>query len=146
LIVDPLGIWIGLGSALTYGSLSLFGKKLSGVYNTWTITFYIFAIGTLTVFLFQGGMPDPWPFGSGVLPWLLGSVLMSTMLGYAVYTRALSLLPASVAAIISTIEILFAAVLAAIFLGERLATWQILGALLIIVGVVLVSLRNSETG
>ena len=138
--VDPIGIWIGLGSAVTYGSLSLIGKKLSRDYNTWTITFYIFTIGTLTIFLFQGGQPDPWIAGSGILPWLLGFVLMSTMLGFAVYTKALSMLPASVAAILSTAEILFAAILAAIFLGERLGAWQILGALLIVLGVVLVSI------
>ena len=142
--VDPLGIWVGIGSAVTYGSLSLFGKKLSGDYSSWTITFYIFAIGTLTIFLFQGGRPDPWPIGSGILPWMLGFVLMSTMLGFGVYTKALALLPASVAAIISTAEILFAAILSAIFLGERLGVWQILGAALIIMGVVLVSLRKKH--
>ena len=142
--VDSVGIWVGLGSAITYGSLSLFGKKLSGVYNSLTITFYIFSIGTLTTFLYQGGQPDPWPVGSGILPWMLGHVLMSTMLGFGVYTKALSILPASVATIISTSEILFAAILAAIFLGETLESWQILGAAFIVMGVVLVSLNKNN--
>ena len=109
--ISSLGIWVGLGAAITYASLSIFGKKLSGEYNFWTITFYIFAIGTLTIFLFQGGRPDPWPIGSGILPWMLGFVLMSTMVGFALYTKALSLLPASVAVIVSTVEILSAAIL-----------------------------------
>ena len=143
--VDSAAIWIGLGSAFTYGTLSLFGKKLVGDYNSWTITFYIFLIGTLTIFLFQGGRPDPWPIGSGILPWMLGFVLMSTILGFGLYTKALSLLPASEAAIISTAEILSAAILSAIFLGERLGIWQILGAALIIMGVVMVSLRKKNT-
>jgi len=143
--LDPVGIWVGLGAAVTYASLSLFGKKLSGQYNFWTITFYIFSIGTITIFLFEGGRPDPWPVGSGILPWMLGFVLMSTMVGFALYTKALSLLPASVAVIISTAEILSAAVLSAIFLGERMGIWQILGAALIIMGVVLVSLNRSKS-
>ncbi len=143
--VDSVAIWIGLGSAFTYGTLSLFGKKLVGDYNSWTITFYIFLIGTLTIFIFQGGQPEPWPIGSGILPWMMGFVLMSTILGFGLYTRALSMLPASVAAIISTAEILSASILAAIFLGERLGIWQILGAALIIMGVVLVSLNKSKT-
>lgn len=143
--VDSLAIWIGLGSAFTYATLSLFGKKLVGEYNSWTITFYIFSIGSLTIFLFQGGRPEPWPIGSGILPWMLGFVLMSTILGFGLYTKALSMLPASVAAIISTAEILSAAVLSAIFLGEGLGIWQILGASLIIMGVVLVSLKRSKT-
>jgi len=70
---------------------------------------------------------------------------MSTMLGFGVYTKALSILPASVATIISTSEILFAAILAAIFLGETLGGWQNLGAALIVMGVVLVSLRTKES-
>ena len=140
--VDTQGIWIALGSAITYGSLSLFGKKLSGDYNSWTITFYIFAIGTLTIFLFQGGNPEPYPVGSGILPWLLGFVLMSTILGFGLYTKALSLLPASIASITATAEIIFAVILAYLFLGEQLGIWQILGAALIILGVVLVSLKK----
>ncbi len=140
--IDSAAIWIGLGSAFTYGTLSLFGKKLVGEYNSWTITFYIFLIGTITIFLFQGGRPEPWPIGSGILPWMLGFVLMSTILGFGLYTKALSLLPASVAAIISTAEILSAAIFSSIFLGERLGIWQILGAALIIMGVVLVSWRT----
>ncbi len=145
--IDSGAILIGLGSAITYGTLSLFGKKLSGDYSSWTITFYIFSIGSLTIFIFQGGNPDPWPIKSGILIWVLGFVLMSTILGFGLYTRALSMLPASVAAIISTAEILSASVLAAIFLGERLGIWQILGAVLIILGVILVSLdKNNGSG
>lgn len=143
--IDSAAIWIGLGSAFTYGTLSLFGKKLVGEYNSWTITFYIFLIGTITIFLFQGGRPEPWPIGSGILPWMLGFVLMSTILGFGLYTKALSLLPASVAAIISTAEILSAAIFSSIFLGERLGIWQIMGAVLIIMGVVLVSWRTKES-
>jgi len=142
--IDPTGIWVGLGAAVTYASLSLFGKKLSGEYSFWTITFYIFAIGTFTIFLFQGGRPEPWPVGSGILPWMLGFVLMSTMVGFALYTKALSMLPASVAVIVSTAEILSASILSAIFLGERMGFWQILGAALIIMGVVLVTLKRSK--
>jgi len=140
--VDTWGIWIALGSAITYGSLSLFGKKLSGDYNSWTIIFYIFAIGTLTIFLFQGGNPEPYPVGSGILLWLLGFVLMSTILGFGLYTKALSILPASIASITATAEIIFAVILAYLFLGEQLGIWQFLGAALIILGVVLVSLKK----
>ena len=140
----PQGLLIALCSAITYGSLSLFGKKLSTEYNSWTIMFYIFSIGTLSLFLFQSGKPDPWPTGSGILGWVLGFVLMSTILGFGLYTKALSILPASTASITATSEILFASVLAYFILGEQLGLWQILGALLIISGVVLVSLSRDN--
>jgi len=142
--ITARGLWIALSSAITYGSLSLFGKKLSTEYNSWTIMFYIFSIGTLSLFLFQFGKPDPWPTGSGILGWVLGFVLISTILGFGLYTKALSILPASTASITATAEILFASVLAYFILGEQLGVWQILGALLIISGVVLVSLSRDN--
>ncbi len=144
-IIDPQGFGIAILSALTYSSLFLFGKRLTADYNPWTITFYVFAIGTMTIFIFQGARPDPWPAGSGVLGWILGFVLMSTILGFGLYVKALQILPASVASITATAEILFAAILANIFLGERLGGWQILGALLIIFGVVLVSFTKERS-
>ena len=144
-ITDPKIFGIAILSALTYGSLSLFGKKLAADYNPWTITFYVFAIGTMTIFIFQGARPEPWPTGNNVMGWILGFVLMATILGFGLYAKALQILPASIASITATAEILFAVVLANLFLGERLGGWQILGALLIIIGVVLVSFTRERT-
>jgi len=142
--IVPLGLVIALGSAITYGSLSLFGKKLSGDYNAWTIMFYIFTIGTLTLFVVQLGQPDPWPSSSNFLPLFIGFVLISTIMGFTLYTTSLRNLPASVASITATSEIFFASILAFIFLQERMDLWQILGSVLIIAGVILVSLAKEN--
>jgi drug/metabolite transporter (DMT)-like permease len=142
--IMPVGLLIALGSAITYGSLSLFGKKLSGEYHPWTIMFYIFGFGTITLFIFQLGQPDIWPAGSNILPLFTGFVLISTIVGFGLYTRSLKNLPASVASITATSEIFFASILAYIFLGERLDIWQIVGSILIIIGVVLVSLAKEK--
>jgi len=142
--IAPLGLLIALTSAITYGTLSLFGKKLSGEYNNWAIMFYIFTIGTVTLFLFQLGQPDPWPQGSGVIPWFIGFVLISTILGFGLYTLSLQKLPASVASITATTEILFASIMGYIFLGERMDFWQILGAVSIAGGVILVTLDKQS--
>jgi drug/metabolite transporter (DMT)-like permease len=138
--IVPVGLLIALGSALTYGSLSLFGKKLSGDYNAWTIMFYIFTFGSLTLFAVQKGRPDPWPLQGNFLPLFLGFVLISTIVGFALYTTSLKFLPASVASITATSEIFFASILAFIFLQERMDVWQIAGSILIITGVALVSI------
>jgi drug/metabolite transporter (DMT)-like permease len=141
--IAPLGVLIGLLSAITYGTLSLFGKKLIGDYNAWTIMFYIFSFGTLTLFIFLSGTPDPWPTGSGILPLFGGFVLFSTIGGFFLYTTALKRLPASVASITATSELLFAIILAYVFLKERIDFWQILGSVLIIGSVVLISLTRN---
>jgi len=141
----PLGLLIALGSAITYGSLSLFGKKLRGDYNAWTIMFYMFMFGTIALFFVQLGRPDPFPVFLSVFPLFAGFVLISTILGFGLYTTSLKHLPASVASITATAEIFFASILAYIFLQERMDLWQIIGSVLIIAGVILVSLAKENT-
>jgi len=141
----PIGLLIAMGSAFAYGSLSLFGKKLGGENNSWTIMFYIFAIGSITLFIFQLGRPDPWPLHTGIFPLFSGLVLLSTITGFALYITALKMLPASVASITATSEILFVLILAYIFLQERMDPWQVGGAVLVICGVVLVSLVKENS-
>ncbi len=141
----PLGLLIALGSAITYGSLSLFGKKLRGDYNAWTIMFYMFMFGTIALFFVQLGRPDPFPVFLSVLPLFAGFVLISTILGFGLYTTSLKHLPASVASITATAEIFFASILAYFFLQERMDLWQIIGSVLIIAGVILVSLARENT-
>lgn len=142
--IDPLGLMIALASAITYGSLSLFGKKLRGEYSAWTIMFYIFSIGTLVLYLVQLGQPDPWPSTPSFLPRFISFVLISTITGFTLFTTSLKFLPASVASITATSEIFFASILAYIFLQERMDLWQFLGSALIIAGVVLVSLAKDN--
>lgn len=145
--IVPIGLLIALGSAITYGSLSLFGKKLSGDYNAWTIMFYIFTFGTITLFAVQLGSPDPIPADLSFLPLFIGFVLISTIVGFALYTTSLQYLPASVASITATTEIFFASILAYFFLHERMDLWQVFGSVLIISGVILVSLaKENNTG
>ncbi|MBS3749944.1 MAG: EamA family transporter [Anaerolineales bacterium] len=142
--VTTSGLLIALGSALTYGTLSLFGKKLSKDYQPWTILLYIFGFGTLTLLPFQLNRSFPSPINVETFSLFLGFLLISTLLGFGMYTAGLQKLQASVASITATTEILFAYILAYFFLSERLDFWQIFGSLLIISGVVLVSLQNQK--
>ena len=144
LSIQPYGLMIAILSSISFASLSLFGKKLSQDYSPWSILFYIFAFGTVTLFLYQSGSPDSWPLESGIITWVLVLVFISTILGFGAYTQALTFLPASIASITTTSEIIFASILAYLFLGETLGPWQIIGAIFIISGVVLVAINNAD--
>ena len=65
-----------------------------------------------------------------------------TIGGYGLYTVSLTCLPAATANLITTLEPALTAVLAYVFLGERLTVPQLLGGSLILIGVVIV--RFSE--
>lgn len=138
--ITLLGLTVGLFSAITYGTFSLFGKKLSGSYNSWTILIYTFGFGTLTLVPFQIGRSIPWPLDAPVIGNFTALILLPTILGFGLYTMGLSRLQASIASITATTEVPFASFLAYFALGERLDFWQIAGALFVIAGVILVSL------
>ncbi|MBC8506770.1 MAG: DMT family transporter, partial [Chloroflexi bacterium] len=142
--VTLFGLAIGLIGACAYGSYALFGKNIVGRYSPWTILFYIFAFATLVLLPFQFGKPFPWPVQPKVLAYFASLILVSTIAGFGIYTVAPQRLQASVASITATAEIVFASISAYIILGERLDFWQILGALFVISGVILVSLPNGK--
>jgi drug/metabolite transporter (DMT)-like permease len=142
--ISQLGLAASVFSAIFYGSFSLFGKKLKGDYNSWTILVYIFGFATLTLLPFQILSPSPFPYQTPALLYFTSLIFVATIGGFILYTIALGHLEASIASITATSEIVFASVLAYFILGERLDIWQILGAVLVISGVILVSLSNGR--
>lgn len=143
--ISSQGFLAALLSAIFYGSFSLFGKKLTGDYNPWTILLYIFGFASLTLLPFQLLNPSPFPYQAPPLFYFTGLILITTISGFAIYTTALAYMQASIATITATSEVVFAAVLAYFILGERMDVWQILGAVLIVSGVILVSLPNGNS-
>jgi len=143
--ITTVGILIGIGSALNYGTMSIFGKKLSDDYSAWTVLFYAFVFAAVVLFFTQFGQFNA--FGQLVnyaLPDFTALILLPTVLGFWLYNTALKYLDASVAAITATSEVVFASIASFIFLDERLHSSQIIGGVLIVIGVVLVSLPKKK--
>lgn len=136
--LTPIGLLISLGSAFAYAGITLFTKKLTdnGV-NAWTILVYSFAFAALALLPFQ--FSQPWPAIESWQPVaaFIALVLITTIAGYAFYAMALRHLQASVASIIALVEVPFAAVFAYFLLGERMNPVQILGAVVVVSGVLL---------
>lgn len=143
--ITPVGLAISLASALTYSGITLFGKKLTGGYNSFTVLMYSFGFAALALLPFQIGRPLPAQISGLASVAFAALVLFTTIAGYASYMLALRHLQASIASIIAMSEVPFAAFFGYVFLGERLGPWQIVGALAVIGGVVLLSARRLET-
>lgn len=137
--ISGMGAAAGVGTAVSYSIYSLCGKRLAGDYNPWTINVYVFLFATLLL----SPIPFSAPGGGALSPLaalsLLGVALFTTLLGYALYTLSLRGLQASVAVIVSTAEVPFAAMLSFLILGQRLDGGQVWGATMVIVSVVLLS-------
>ena len=151
--VNLAGIVTGLGAGLFYAIYTLMGRSASqrGI-NPWTTLLYIFGIAA--VFLVPLNL-----IGKGVIPgastdffwlgrsWLGWAVLIllaagPTLGGFGLYNISLTHLPASIVNLIAISEPVFTAIIAYIFLAERLTWIQILGSLLILGGVILLRIYD----
>lgn len=139
--ITVTGLLVALGAALAYAAITLFTKKLTGRYNPWTILTYSFGFAALALLPFQIGRPLPQQITPQAWGAFVGLVLFTTIGGYTAYALGLRHLQASVASIVAMTEVAFAAFIGYVFLGERLDAWQVLGALTVVSGVVLLSLQ-----
>jgi len=136
--VSPLGIATGLGSAVTYASFGIMGKRARERYDPWTVNFY--CIGFATIFLIPvlavpGTSMGPYPPVAWVL--LVIMAVGPTMLSRLLYVSAVKHVEASRAAIAATIEPVSAGIFAVVLLGELLSPTQIVGGILVLAGAVL---------
>ena len=134
------GFLVGLAIPVTYAAWNLFAKKARETHNPFTTITYGFGFGALVLLPLQPFTPQPWPVPLAALAWFAGLIIIATLIPFLVHTYALGRLPASVASILLMSEIAFVAAYAYILLGERLTASQLLGAALVVGGVLLLFL------
>ncbi len=153
---NAFGILTGILSGLCYAVYSLMGRSASqrGL-NPWTTLFFIFGFAAVFILianlgigrLLPGGAASPsellW-LGNSLSGWgvLIILALIPTLFGYGLYNVSLHHLPSSVANLIMTSEPVFTAIVAYFVFGEMLTPIQILGAVLILLGVVIIRLTG----
>ena len=130
---------VGMATPVTYAAYSLFGKPLAARYSPLTILTYGFGFAVLLLLPFQFFTQQPWPVPRQSWLWFAALLALGTIIPFTSYTFALSRLPASVAGILAMTEIPFAAVYAYLLLGERFTSTHFFGAILVVLGVLLLS-------
>lgn len=136
LALNPAGTLFGLGAAVTYASYTLLSKQALKKYSSWTSVLYAFGFGSLFLLIFAGrrlGSVTALPLRAWLL--ILGLAWGPTLTAYALYVRSLNYIEASHAGIVCMAEPAATAILAYAILGERLAPWQLVGAILVLAGV-----------
>lgn len=140
LVLNLVGIGLGLGAGLTYALYTIISKYVLERHSNWTALPYALAIGALFLAPLQtrAGLA---PLGGGWVPWLLllGLALGPTLGSLVLYNTGLQDVPASNASLVAMLEPVVASVLAFVVLGERLEIWQLIGGALVIGGAVLVN-------
>ncbi len=130
------GALFGFGAGLSTALYSILGKKALVRYESWTAVLYAFGFGALFLLILRSPLAllqvdYPLPAWGA----LLALSLLSTLLAYALFTTSMKYIEASQASITSTLDGLLSALWAFIFLGENPETFQLLGAALVLIGV-----------
>jgi DME family drug/metabolite transporter len=143
--VRPIVVFTGLGAGLSYGLYSVVGKPLTGRLPSYVIVSYILGIGAVILLLFALPTIDTLGGLSGGSYTLLGvTVVVHTVLTYALYTFGLQRLEAGQAAILATVEPVVAGTMGAVLLNEELTALKLLGGVLVISGAALAQIRAGK--
>jgi drug/metabolite transporter (DMT)-like permease len=138
------GIIYGLFSSLGLASYTLFGKKATFKYDSWTVVSYAMCFGAFFLLFFRNPLTLINLNYPGIIwLWIFTLAIVPTILGYSFYTRGLKYLEASRAGIVATWEVVVATALAFIIFGEKLSLIQILGAVLIFWGIFIIKKRRN---
>jgi len=151
---NATGIVTGILSGLLYAGYSLMGREAArrGV-NAWTTIFHIFTFAALfqmaAIVLFGekipiltagpgkllclNSHPDSWL-------WLLLYAVGPTLVGFGLYAKSLNYLPAAMANIIVTLELVFTGITAYLLFGETFQLLQWAGCMLIVAAILLLNL------
>lgn len=141
---NPLGVMCGLATGLCFGLYSVFNKRAVKSYNAWTVTAYNLGFGVFFLALVQ--LPatiTAVAAAPGAVPFIVAMAIGPTVAAHGLYVTGLGHVPASNASIMATWEPATATILAYAILGETLDGPQLLGAVAIILGVILLSRKSS---
>ena len=139
----PTWVYFALGSALFAGLTALFGKIGVAGINSNLATF----LRTIVVLIFSGGIvfaagewQNPTKLPVRALTFLILSAL-ATGASWLCYYRALQLGPASGVAPVDKLGVVFAMILAFVFLGEKADIKTLCGGLLIVSGALVIAFK-----
>ncbi|WP_168220084.1 MULTISPECIES: DMT family transporter [unclassified Salinibacterium] len=156
--LDPVGVLFGLGAAASLSIYFLGGEREVGKSSAMAVAFWAMSSATVFWLLFSGWWNlDPALFTDAVslqgnlahveLPlWipLAWNMLLGSFAPFFFSLLALRYLTATAAGVVATAEIIFAFIFAWLWLGEGLAGVQILGAAVVLIGIVLAQTARKD--
>ncbi len=142
LVLTNIGLVYGLLSGLGYALYSIFGKYASVKYSSLTVTFYTFLFASIGVLPICNLPKLAVLLSSGVnVLWSVGIAVTCTVLPYLLYTFGLAKIGAGKASVIAILEPAVASLTGALYFGENMGLFGILGIIFVMAGLVLL-----ETG
>ena len=141
--IPAAGLAAGLAAGFFYGTLTIIGTAALKYHDPLTVLFY----GMLTGSLLLGAVSSPWEVlpqkaDLNMLLITAGYALVPTCLAYAVYMVGLSKnLEASRVPVLCSVEIVSAALIGTVVLGQEMTAGKLAGILIILFSIVMMNMR-----
>lgn len=132
--LDPAGVALGLGAAITYSTYILVSESVVGGVRPALLSALVCtgAAVSLTVGTAATGTFAPGPVTAAGWGWLAALALVSTVGAIVLFFAGLERVGPTTASILSTVEPVVTVVLAVLVFGEVLGPWQVAGGLLVV--------------
>jgi drug/metabolite transporter (DMT)-like permease len=143
--LNRLGIVSGLLSAVGFAWYSIQGEYGMRRYSPWTVLFYAMFFGALTWNVCLPPLESFMHARAAVLwGWIAYIGVLGTLVPFGLFLAGVNLIRATRASITATIEPIMAGVLSFFFLNETMAFWQLLGAGLVILSIIVLQLNQGQ--
>ena len=126
--LTPAALALGVASGFFYGLYSIFARFALQHYQPLTVTYYTFVFAALgSLFFLRPDEIGPALHSSSMVLYILGLVVIATVLPYIFYTRGLAGVDSGRASILASVEPVVAALVGVIAFGEPLGWGVALG-------------------
>jgi DME family drug/metabolite transporter len=147
--VHPLGVGMALLSAAGYAISNILGRwtgRHGSGEDPYTLTVWSFAIGAAVTlpFAWSEGLAPHTAHPARVLLLMLYIAAVTTALAYPLYFAGAAAVRAATASVVMLIEPISAAVLAVLFLGERLTAATVTGTVLMLTAIAGLAVAESR--
>jgi len=144
-VFTPKGLFWGVTSGIGFSIYDVIGKRSLNKYSSETVTLYTFMIASA----FMGVLANPITtvikvFQTNTLPIMVLYAIVVSVIPYMLYVKGLSKVEVSVAAVISTFELMVASVAGIIFYNEPITFFKVLGITLMISAVCFLNISSSR--
>lgn len=142
---DPVGLMVAAGSAVGFAGSIVVTKLLTRTETIFGILFWLTVMQLVMGLVTSGWDGDVhWP-SSEVWPWV-ALVAIAGLVAHTCLTNALRVAPASVVTPMDFLRLPAIIVIGALFYGEPISIWVLLGALFIFAGIYLNILSEARRG